>query len=107
VGSLRSLRHNPMARNKQGKNSRHTWRGLLARRLRSRLEKEHPEPLFTVIPGKEGIAVRWALYRHNDKEIKNSIFKIVSEFMARTSSQRPNKIKIFNSIVGVVIQEAK
>jgi hypothetical protein len=50
VGSLRSLRHNPLAKKNQKKKPKPSWRGLLAKRLREKIRKECPGVLLRVTP---------------------------------------------------------
>lgn len=112
MGSLRSLRHNPLAKKNQVKVYPRTWRGLLARRLRQKLSSHYFKIVdITVTPVRDDncVIVDWGIGVPSKMEdqLRTDITQITHDFVAGKSRQKPVRYKFSRLDSGVKIREVK
>jgi hypothetical protein len=112
VGSLRSLRHSPLAKKNQAKIYPRTWRGLLARRLREKFRTGYfLEVGLEVTPVREDncVIVKWmkGIGSKKEDQLRADITRVTHEFMAGKSRQKPIRIRLLRLDSGMKIREVK
>jgi hypothetical protein len=101
MGSLRSLKHSPLAKKNQPKKPSYTWRGLLAKNLRSEVKKVYPSLVLEVKPNyrkTSSVYVNWTFPVtgpwENSINVVNTIVHITLEFLHGKSFQKPVEVII-------------
>jgi|WetSurSiteA1Bulk_404760.scaffolds.fasta_scaffold235646_1 hypothetical protein len=95
MGSLRSLRHNLLSKKNQPKKPKCSWRGLLARRLREKIQKEYPMIRLVVKPNyrkTSTVYINWSFPvtpPAEDQDVINSIKGVTSAFINGKSCLKP------------------